>query len=252
KRLKNEAFHDAAITASTIWKNYLHTEQECNKLIFHCLDAELTEYELREIVNLASINNFIDEKAEKSKSENDNTYDNNLSDDLSNWGNLILEETVNLKDPIFQEKDFILCEVSTNTSRVNKRKTPDVEIEPEELIEDGFIIKDINFDETTSIHKSRNQVILDLALDKPSESIEKSLESSDSKLDKIEEFIRSDEDIEHDSTNESGYFHYQNKEAQIFLIHEGKAKISAYLIMGNIDFIFYAALEVSFYKKYEQ
>ncbi|CAG8782877.1 1907_t:CDS:2 [Cetraspora pellucida] len=77
-----------------------------------CLDAELTEYELCEMVNLASINNFIkDEKAEEDENENNYTYD-----DLLTYADLILEETVNLKDLIFQENDFISCEASTNAS----------------------------------------------------------------------------------------------------------------------------------------
>ncbi|CAG8829615.1 21245_t:CDS:1, partial [Dentiscutata erythropus] len=37
-------------------------------------------------------------------------------DDLLTRADLILEETVNLKDPIFQENDFIPCKASTNAS----------------------------------------------------------------------------------------------------------------------------------------
>ncbi|CAG8810955.1 9684_t:CDS:2, partial [Dentiscutata erythropus] len=140
-------------------------------------------------------------------------------------------------------------EAEDNHKRSISIEPSDIEIEPEELIEDksiicnivkqdnnskeidklniypvqqnyppkSFTLYNLDSDKTTLVHKPKNhEVILDLnnstkVLDKPSKSIEEPLESNNSKLDKIEKFsIRSDENIKQDSTNDSNCFHYQN------------------------------------------
>ncbi|CAG8735805.1 22153_t:CDS:1, partial [Racocetra persica] len=86
--------------------------------------------------NLASINNFIEEeKDEENKSENNNIYD----DDLLTCANLILEETVNLKDLIFQDRDFIPYEASLNTpgdtSNNNSESNTNIDFNPKSLVD---------------------------------------------------------------------------------------------------------------------
>ncbi|CAG8811033.1 16376_t:CDS:2, partial [Dentiscutata erythropus] len=57
---------------------------------------------LRDIVNLTSINSFIEDEE---TNESINIDDNQNS---STRTNLILEDIINLKDPIFQEKDDLV------------------------------------------------------------------------------------------------------------------------------------------------
>ncbi|CAG8809882.1 23747_t:CDS:1, partial [Gigaspora margarita] len=64
---------------------------------------------------------------------------NNIYDDDSlTWINLILEETVNLKDLIFQDEDFVLYEYSTNTtsatSDTNNESDTNKGFDPESLV----------------------------------------------------------------------------------------------------------------------
>ncbi|CAG8836927.1 19783_t:CDS:2, partial [Cetraspora pellucida] len=56
KGFKNEAFRNAAITASTIWKSYSHTEQECKELIsqFRYYDARKKPFDLSYVYGLDS------------------------------------------------------------------------------------------------------------------------------------------------------------------------------------------------------
>ncbi|CAG8842921.1 16902_t:CDS:1, partial [Racocetra persica] len=101
----------------------------------NCLGVELTENELREMVNLSSINSFIEDEAdEKNKSEN-----NICEDDLLSRANLVLEETVNLKDPIFQEEDIVPHETSSNTSSDtndnNGKSSGSIDFNPENLVD---------------------------------------------------------------------------------------------------------------------
>ncbi|CAG8759871.1 31826_t:CDS:1, partial [Racocetra persica] len=50
-----------------------------------------------------------------------------------------LEEIVNLKDPIFQEGDFVLYEVSTNTtcdiSKTNTEGDANIDFDPKSLVD---------------------------------------------------------------------------------------------------------------------
>ncbi|CAG8712909.1 21804_t:CDS:2, partial [Racocetra persica] len=72
-----------------------------------------------------------DEKDEKNKSENNSIY----NDDLLTQTDLILEESVNLKDPVFQEEDFIPCEFSTSDTsdkgNNNVESSSDIDLDPE-------------------------------------------------------------------------------------------------------------------------
>ncbi|CAG8747657.1 21553_t:CDS:2, partial [Racocetra persica] len=54
KGLKNKAFWDAAITASTLWKNSLHSEQECKELIsqFRYYEAKKKPFDLPYVQDL--------------------------------------------------------------------------------------------------------------------------------------------------------------------------------------------------------
>ncbi|CAG8828909.1 3669_t:CDS:1, partial [Gigaspora margarita] len=69
----------------------------------------LTEFELREIVKLATIDNDIDDCLDYNivdeVNENNNTYEGDLS--LLFQNNLILEDFVNFRDPVFQERDNV-------------------------------------------------------------------------------------------------------------------------------------------------
>ncbi|CAG8770717.1 33841_t:CDS:2, partial [Racocetra persica] len=70
----------------------------------------MSEYELREMVNLTSINNFIeDEKGEKNENKNNNTYDDDL--------------------------DFVLCKALLNilsdTSNNNSESNTNIDFNPE-------------------------------------------------------------------------------------------------------------------------
>ncbi|CAG8785348.1 24692_t:CDS:1, partial [Dentiscutata erythropus] len=90
--------------------------------------VELSESELRDMINLTSINSFIeDEKANKSI----NIFDN------QSILNIILEDFVNLNDPIFQENDSILNEISNeNSNNINENSiTGNMNFNPENLVD---------------------------------------------------------------------------------------------------------------------
>lgn len=99
-------------------------------------DVELTESELREMVKIATIDDYITDE-EKLSENNDNTYEES-SDSLSQT-NIILEDIVNLRDPIFQDREIIPFEFSANIadSSIEDGIEADIDMDfnPEDLVD---------------------------------------------------------------------------------------------------------------------
>ncbi|CAG8795456.1 31458_t:CDS:2, partial [Gigaspora margarita] len=82
-------------------KNFLTLKWFVDELTY--FGTELTKSELCEMVKLATIDDHIVDKV----NENNNTYEGDLKD------------FVNLRDPVFQERDNIPFEFSFNTSETS-------------------------------------------------------------------------------------------------------------------------------------
>ncbi|CAG8461611.1 10539_t:CDS:2 [Racocetra persica] len=93
---------------------------------------KLSESELRDMVNLISINNFIDNE-EINKSIN--TIYN--SQNVLTHTNLILEDIVNLRDLIFQDRDIVSYEISNNNPSNNNKNiiVGNMNFSPENLVD---------------------------------------------------------------------------------------------------------------------
>lgn len=66
-------------------------------------DAELTESELREMVKIATIDDYILDEDEIGEN-NDDIYEESSNTLSQNY--IILEDVVNLQDPIFQDREI--------------------------------------------------------------------------------------------------------------------------------------------------
>ncbi|CAG8831336.1 32513_t:CDS:1, partial [Racocetra persica] len=95
-------------------------------------NTELTESELREMVKIATIDDYITDEEELS-GNNDDAYEE--SPNSLSQTNIILEDFVNLRDPIFQDREVTQFEFSTEIADFNIEGDIDMDFNPEDLVD---------------------------------------------------------------------------------------------------------------------
>ncbi|CAG8795774.1 8991_t:CDS:1, partial [Racocetra persica] len=90
------------------------------------------------MVKLATIDNYIDDRldnyiVDEEANRNNDTYEEDLS--LLSQTNLILEDVVNLRDLVFQERDTVPFEFSFNTSETSVEENINMNFNPKDLVD---------------------------------------------------------------------------------------------------------------------
>ncbi|CAG8708240.1 1014_t:CDS:2 [Cetraspora pellucida] len=109
---------------------FYHMANIRNKLTY--FDTELTESELREMIKIATIDDYITNEKELSEN-NEDAYEE--IPNLLSQTNIILEDFVNLRDPIFQDREITQFEFFTEIADSNIEDNIDTNFNPEELVD---------------------------------------------------------------------------------------------------------------------